>query len=199
MPKVLAIDPLAPDAAVIAEAVEALQKGHLVVLPTETVYGLCGHPDRPEAVRAMYEVKGRDPGKPLAFLACDIDQVRATDARFTAEAERVAQRFWPGPLTLVLPVGDQTVGFRVPDHKVPRCVMKELGCPILATSANRSGQPDATTASEAVDALGDDVALVLDAGPSEGAVASTVLLALQDRLEVLREGALSRAQVEGAA
>lgn len=199
MPKVLVIDPLSPDAAVIAEAVETLQQGRLVVLPTETVYGLCAHPDRPNAVQAMYDVKGRDPGKPMAFLASDIGQVRAAGARLTKAAERVAQRFWPGPLTLVLPVDDRTVGFRVPDHKVPGCVMKELGGPILATSANRSGQPEATTAVEAIAALGEAVALVLDAGPSEGAVASTVLLALQDRLEVLREGALSKEEIEGAA
>ena len=199
MPRVLAIDPFSPSPQVVKQAADALCAGRLVVLPTETVYGLCAHPDRPEAVRAVYDAKGRDDTKPLAFLAADVNQVRAGGATLHAAAERVACRFWPGALTLVLPVAGEAVGFRVPDHAVPQQVITQVGAPILATSANRSGDPPATTAAQAIAQLGDAVALVLDGGACSGRQASTVVSALQDELEILREGAISRADLEGAA
>ena len=199
MPRVLAVDLHDPDPVVMEMAAHALSNGELVVLPTETVYGLCAHPDRPEAIRSIYNVKARDETKPLACLASDVNQVRETGAIFNEEAERLARDFWPGALTLVLPVGKKAQGFRVPHHAVPCHVMSYLGGPMVATSANLSGSPAATTAHDAIAQVGRSVSLVLDGGPCKGKKASTVVSAMDRSLKVLREGAISRMQLCGAA
>lgn len=199
MPRVLAVDLHDPDPDVVEMAAHALWNGELVVLPTETVYGLCAHPDQTQAIRSIYHVKTRDDAKPLACLACNVNQVRAAGATFNEEAERLARDFWPGALTLVLPVGSKTQGFRVPDHAVPCCVMSRLGGPMVATSANRSGNPATTTAQDAISQVGNSVSLVLDGGPCKGKKESTVVSTMNGTLKVLREGAISRKQLCGTA
>jgi L-threonylcarbamoyladenylate synthase len=108
-------------------------------------------------------------------------------------AEELARAFWPGPLTLVLPVGDGTyTGFRVPDHPVPLALLRRIGHPLAVTSANRSGDPDAFHAQDAVKMIGSSVDMVLDGGPVTGMVPSTVIRVEDDRIEILRQGALDR-------
>lgn len=195
--RMLPVAAQAPDPAVVEEAVRVLRAGGLVVLPTETVYGVAADPRQPAALQRLFQAKGRDDGKPVARLAASAAQVAAQGIELSGLAGRLAARFWPGPLTMVLEGPEGPVGYRVPDHAVPLAVLRAFGAPIAATSANRSGQPDAVNAAEAAEALGTAVDLILDAGPAPGAVPSTVVrIARGKRFEILRAGALAAAIAE---
>ena len=167
----------------------------MIILPTETVYGLAAL-DRPEAEEAIYRAKARDPRKPIPLLAADVDAVERFGARITPRARRVAERYWPGALTLVLPVNDRWEGFRVPDHAVARAVAEAAGGILRVTSANLSGAPAALTADQAGEALGGRVALILDAGPCRWRQASTVVKAGDDPWILLREGVIPWAEIQ---
>jgi L-threonylcarbamoyladenylate synthase len=173
-----------------------LKAGGLILLPTETVYGLAAAADRPEAEAAIYRAKARDPRKPIPLLAADIDAVARFGARFSPRARRVAERFWPGALTLILPVGDRWEGFRVPDHAVARAVASAAGGVLRVTSANLSGEPAAVTADQAGAALAGRVDLILDAGPCRWKQASTVVKAADDEWTMVREGVIPWADLQ---
>ena len=196
-----------PDA--LAAAVLAMTSGGIVGLPTETVYGL-GVVPRPDALQALIVAKRRPGDKGLALLIDGLDQIDGL-VELTEPARRLAERFWPGALTLVLPLrrpelvpeavtgGRDTLGLRIADHPVPRALARELG-PIAVTSANRSGEPAARTAAELIAVVGGSLTLVLDDGPVRGGVASTVVSVSRDgSWRVLREGALDRAAIDAAA
>jgi tRNA threonylcarbamoyl adenosine modification protein (Sua5/YciO/YrdC/YwlC family) len=208
--------------AALQAASDALARGRLVGLPTETVYGLaCALND--EALEHLLRAKGRPRQKGITILVDSLDQA-ATLAELPAAARRLAERFWPGPLTLVVPARVEaglpmlltgprfTVGLRLPDHPVPRALARRLG-PLPLTSANRSGEPDATEATAVVEALGELVAVVIDTGPSAGGVPSTVVAVGEavaetegqpapvlggTRVRVLRVGALTQETIESA-
>ncbi len=180
----------------IEDVVAALLVGGVVVLPTDTVYGLVAVARDHAATAALFALKGRPEGVPLAVLCASVEQALAlVDPSVGAPVEAVAARWWPGPLTLVLPRRDGvdlhlgepagTVGVRVPDHDLVRAVAARVG-PIAATSANRHGAPVAETAAAAA-ALGDRVALVVDGGTLEGR-SSTVVDATAWPWVVLRAG-----------
>ena len=175
-------------------AVEALRAGGAVVLPTDTVYGLAALPGHQDL---LYDLKGRPASVPIAVLVADVEQA-ATIVRLDDRARRLADAFWPGPLTIVLaPVaGDATVGVRCPAHELVRALAARVG-PLPTTSANRHGQPTPRTAAEAAAALAGQPALVIDGGPC-GDTASTVVDLTGEQLVVLREGALSSAAIEVA-
>jgi tRNA threonylcarbamoyl adenosine modification protein (Sua5/YciO/YrdC/YwlC family) len=194
-PRVLRVDPRRPDEAAIREAAAALAEGRLVVIPTETVYGLCADPRNEAAMTALCVAKRRPEEKKCACLVGGLDHLLAAGAVVDPVVHRLAERFWPGPLTLVLDTPAGPAGFRWPDHEVALAVVRAFGRPVAATSANRSGEPPARTAAEAVAALGDAVALVLDGGPVSGGVPSTVMKVHRGVITVLREGALSGARV----
>jgi L-threonylcarbamoyladenylate synthase len=162
-----------------------------VVLPTDTVYGVAADPAVPGAEERLRMAKGRDAGKPIPLLAAGVDDVLARTGAIDPLARRLAGAFWPGPLTMVLPVGEGSEGFRVPDHALTLAVLRAAGGCLRVTSANRSGEPDARSADAAVAALGASVALVLDGGPVPGGIPSTVVRVSDGALTVLREGALS--------
>jgi L-threonylcarbamoyladenylate synthase len=198
----------AADADALHVAGAALLVGGIVGLPTETVYGLAVLP-RPAALRALIDAKRRTPDKGIPLLLDGLDQVAGLVV-VTASAQRLAARFWPGPLTLVLPLlrarslpedltgGRSSLAVRVPDHPVPRALARELG-PLAVTSANLSGEREARTAAELVAALGASLACVIDDGPVRGGVPSSVVAVdAAGTLEILREGALSRARLEAA-
>ncbi len=179
-------------------AVEALLAGDLVVLPTDTVYGLAALPGDAAAMDRLFAAKGRGASTPVAVLCADLRQAAAlVDPAEEAPLRAVGERWWPGPLTLVLRrrsgvdlhLGEPatTVGVRVPDHPLVRAVAERVG-PIAATSANRHGEPPAATAEEVLLAL-PEVALAVDEGPIEGR-ASTVIDATARPWRVLREGPL---------
>jgi tRNA threonylcarbamoyl adenosine modification protein (Sua5/YciO/YrdC/YwlC family) len=180
----------------IARAVALLRRGGVVGIPTDTVYGIGADPFDEIAVTRLYEIKGRDEAKAIAILAADVTQAEAV-ARLSGPARELAERYWPGPLTLVLPraagaprsLGDperDTVGVRVPGHPVALGLLRAAG-PLSVTSANRSGEPPVSGSDEAVETLGDLVDLYLP-GRSGGGEASTVVDVTGAELRVLRQG-----------
>lgn len=182
---------------VVAQVVEALARGGVVVLPTDTVYGVAALPAEADAVERLFMLKGRRSDVPIAVLCSDAGQALAlADPVDPAAARRVAERWWPGPLTLVLPrraglelhLGEPetTIGLRVPDHQLVQAVAAAVG-PVATTSANRHGRPTPATAGEAVAALGPGVALAVDGGRLEGR-SSTVVDATVTPWRTLREG-----------
>lgn len=190
-PKILSIDLEKPDPQVLSDAADAIRAGHVLIVPTETVYGVLGNADNPETVERIYEIKGRDKDKPLARLLADDSTIR--DLIPAGAPKRLSQCYWPGPLTLILPVGEKTIGYRVPEPLALRQLILASGCDIVATSANLTGEPPATNAEEAQKALGDKVNLVLDGGPSRLGHPSTVVATdSSGALTVLREGAISK-------
>ena len=187
------------DDAAVATAVAALERGELIVMPTETVYGLAADPRVPGTVERIYAAKQRDRGKPLQMLVSGVEVIAAMGFALSAVERRLAERFWPGSLTLIVTDGERSEGFRVPDLDVALAVIKLGGGALRATSANTSGEPPALTAEDAAACLGDAVAVVLDGGPIVGGVASTVArVDEQGGIEVLREGGISRAALEAA-
>lgn len=194
-PPLIVVDPLRPAKGAIEKAVAALEAGSLILVPTETVYGLAGDPRVPGVERRMYDVKGRDEGKPLPLMASGVEQVLAYGAVMGVRARRLAARHWPGPLTLVLETPHGEEGFRVPDHAVMRAILARIGTPLRVTSANRSGAAAAVTAAQAVQALGHGVALALDGGPCRIGTASSVVRLAGGEVTVLRAGAIPSAEL----
>lgn len=195
-------------AVAVDHAAQVLSEGGLVVVPTDTVYGLAAALDRPEAVEAIYQVKRRPAERPIALLVDRAEEVAQVAAAVPPEAELLMERFWPGGLTIVLPrkpgipdivtAGGPTVAVRMPDHPTPRAIVRRLGRPLPTTSANRHGQPSPKNADEARAALGSDVALILDAGPAPGGIDSTVLDLTAHPPVVLRSGAIPTEALEQA-
>lgn len=195
MIRILDIDRLQPETGLLEEAKAVLDAGGLVIVPTETVYGIACNPAVPGAMEKLAAAKGRDGDKPVARLASDPQQVARAAANWNAGLAALAETYWPGPLTIVLETGEGWTGFRIPDHAVALGLAETCGCALALTSANLSGDPDTRTAQEAMDAVQAD--LVLDSGPSaKQAVPSTVVRVDGDRIECLRQGALSFAEVE---
>jgi L-threonylcarbamoyladenylate synthase len=195
MVRVLDIDRLQPEAGRLEEARAVLDSGGLVIVPTETVYGIACNPAVPGAMEKLAAAKKRDGGKPVARLASGPEQVARTATNWNAGLAALAENYWPGPLTIVLETGGGWTGFRIPDHAVALGLAKACGCTLALTSANLSGDPDTKTAQEAMAAVAAD--LVLDSGPSgEQAVPSTVVKVDGDRIECLREGCIPFEQVE---
>ncbi len=182
-------------------ALDKLERGEPVVVPTETVYGLACRPDIPGAVERVFSLKGRPDSKPLPRMVASIAAVRAQVCRWPEAAERLATRFWPGPLTLVLDApGNTTLAFRIPDHPVLLALLRACPQPLAVTSANRSGEKETHTATDAGAALGDADLLILDAGPSAWGCPSTIvdLSGVDGAPRILREGAIDREQIERA-
>jgi len=180
--------------AAIAAAAGRLRDGEVVALPTETVYGLAALPSAEAALRAA---KGRDEAKPFTWAVASRAAAEQLVDLSALGPAKLARRFWPGPLTLVLPRrgGGATLGVRVPGHPVALAVLRELDQPLLLTSANRSGCADARTAEEARAALEGAIPLVLDGGPAPLAQASTVVSFAGARPIVHREGVIDRGMV----
>ncbi len=188
-------------------AIEVLRAGGIVALPTDTVYGIAVALATPGGIERLFLAKRRPPEKGIALLLADPAQADAVGIS-NAVSRRLADAFWPGPLTLVLPRrpgsdlpdaltdGAPTVGVRVPDHDCPRALAAVLG-PLPTTSANLSGEPDPVDVAMVL-ALGDRIDLIIDGGPTPGPVASTVVDCTVSPPIVLREGVLGSARVGAA-
>ena len=174
----------------VDEVVSTLRRGALVILPTDTVYGVAADPGMPGAEERLFRVKRRADNKPIALLAADGRQVEVAKAELGVIGRALADRYWPGALTMVLKTGDIWEGFRVPNHPVTLAILKAMGSVLRVTSANLSGEAPALTAAAAVAALGSAIELVVDAGPAPGGVPSTVVKIGLGRCDVLREGAI---------
>ncbi len=196
-------------AATIHQAARLLRDGRLVAFPTETVYGLGADATNGVAVAAIFEAKGRPHFNPLIVHVADVADVSPL-AHMTPLARRLADAFWPGPLTLVLarvpgsPIADlanaglDTVAIRVPSHPVARALIRAAGRPVTAPSANRSGHVSATEAGHVADDLEDRVAMILDDGPCAAGVESTVIDATGDVPVLLRPGAVTAEDIARA-
>jgi L-threonylcarbamoyladenylate synthase len=205
---IVAVDPHHPGAAA-SRAVDVLRAGEVVALPTDTVYGLAALPTIPRSTDRLFALKGRGTDMPIAVLCADAVQALglAAPGALTDEVRRIAERLWPGPLTLVLPrlpglayeLGEpaDTVGVRCPDHELVRTIAATAG-PIATTSANRHREPPSPTAEGVAATFGPGLALVLDGGRCE-APPSTVVAATGAAWRVLRQGSVPLAQVTAAA
>ncbi len=201
----LIVDAAAPDAAAIARAAACLRQGGLVAFPTETVYGLGAHALDDAAVARIFEAKGRPANDPLIVHIATFDQVHALVSRVPAGARTLAARFWPGALTLVMPrsaavpravtAGLPTVAVRVPSHPVARALLEAARLPIAAPSANLFSRPSPTRASHVQEDLDGRVDMIIDAGPTDVGVESTVLDISGDVPTVLRPGAVSLEEI----
>ncbi|HXH07253.1 MAG TPA: L-threonylcarbamoyladenylate synthase [Vicinamibacterales bacterium] len=197
MPTVVSVDPRSPDRDLIARAAEAMRAGGIVAYPTDTLYGLGVDPRHRGAVAALFAAKGRPAGQALPLIAADADQAGLA-ARLTPLARRLAEAFWPGPLTIVVPAAaplapgvaaaDGTVAIRVPAHEVARALARAIGWPVTATSANRSGEPPASTMDAVLGALADRLAFAIDAGPAPGGPPSTIVDATGPAPVLVRAG-----------
>jgi L-threonylcarbamoyladenylate synthase len=191
----------------IATAAEALRRGELVILPTETVYGLAADAGNGRAVARIFEVKGRPRFNPLISHVPGVAAARAL-AQFDKQAEALAEAFWPGPLTLVLPASDgarvsdlaraglDTVAIRAPAHPTAQALLRAFGGPVAAPSANRSGRPSPTRLAHALEEVGAGVAAALDGGPCVVGLESTVVSVAPTGVSLLRPGGVTRAEIE---
>ena len=190
-----------------AEAVRVLNAGGLVILPTETVYGLAADAGNARAVAAIFEAKGRPRFNPLIAHVSDAVQAEAV-AVFDHHARALAEAFWPGPLTIVAPIRDRagvcdlaragldSVAVRVPGHARARALISAFGRPVVAPSANRSGRPSPTTFADAVEETGFAAGAAIDGGPCAVGVESTVVSVLDGRVALLRPGSVTRDALE---
>jgi L-threonylcarbamoyladenylate synthase len=200
------VDPGAPQRDALQEAAKWIRNGGLVALPTDTLYGLAADPFRSDAIARVFTVKGRTAASALPLIAADADQIAARLGPLSAAAQRLAAKFWPGPLTLLIPApvalarevtaGTGRVGVRVPAHDIARAICRGADRPITATSANRSGQPATADPEEVERTLGEDVDLLIDAGPTRGGAPSTIVDTTGPTPRLVREGAVSWHEIQ---
>ena len=203
------VDPHHPDPSVIKRAADILRDGGLVAFPTETVYGLGANALNADAVARVFEAKARPAWNPVIAHVTTVDEARALTTVWPAIATVLAKAFWPGPLTLVLPKHDSVpdivsaglpaVAIRIPNHPVARALITALGAPIAAPSANRFTELSPTTAAHVQESLGDRIEMILNGGPSDVGIESTVVDLTGATPVLLRPGVISREMLAAAA
>ncbi len=189
----------------IESALSALRAGEAIVFPTETFYGVGVDALNRRALERLFQLKGRDPGKPVGLIAADLEMVARVAVEIPPAARRLATRFWPGPLTIVLPARPELareltnreggVGIRVSPHPIALELTRRLGSPLTATSANLAGQSPARTLNEAWQAFGEAIAAYVDGGTLRGELPSTVVALQGATIKILRPGALTEDQL----
>jgi len=192
----------------IEKAAQLLRQGEVVAIPTETVYGLAANALDERAVAKIFEVKGRPSDNPLIVHIAAVEQLSALTSRLPDSAIKLADRFWPGPLTMVLPgseivpsltrAGLGSVGIRLPAHPVARKLIRAAGVPLAAPSANMSGRPSPTSAAHCLEDLSGRVPVILNGGPCGIGVESTVVSLTENTPRILRPGAVTPEQIEAA-
>lgn len=200
--EILRVHPDEPQQDRVDYIVSCLRKGNVVALPTDTFYGLAVDPVNLRAVEQIYQIKTRQRHKPLSLLISDLSQAYSLARDSDATLDKLADKFWPGPLTLIVRAGSKlplrstantgNVAIRVPDAAIPRAVVERFGLPITATSANLQGASECTNAACVRDQIGDRVPLIVDGGPTGRSLPTTIVdLSLgPGRWEILREGAI---------
>jgi L-threonylcarbamoyladenylate synthase len=197
----IVVDPEQPDAAAIARAAAILIEGGAIAMPTDTLYGLAVDPSNAAAVAALFTIKDRAAERAIPLVAADAAQVTEWLGELPPLAHKLAERFWPGPLTLVVAAssridpgvtgGGSTVGVRVPAHAATRALCRAAGRLLTATSANISGQPASADPGEVVRAIGARIAAIVDAGRTPGGPPSTIVDVTGGAPRLIREGAIT--------
>jgi L-threonylcarbamoyladenylate synthase len=200
------VDPESPQRDAIDEAAKWILNGGVVAIPTDTLYGLAVDPFSADAVARLFAVKGRSAERGLPLVATDAAQISAHLGRLSPDAERLAARFWPGPLTLLVAAprtlardvtgGTGKVGVRVPADAVARAVCAAVGRPITATSANVSGEPATSDPGHVERALGDRIDLLIDVGQTPGGAPSTIVDATGASPTLVRAGAIAWEEIQ---
>jgi tRNA threonylcarbamoyl adenosine modification protein (Sua5/YciO/YrdC/YwlC family) len=200
--EILRIHPDEPEPELIARVAKSIESGQVVALPTDTFYGLAVDPVNLRAVDRIYDVKTRARHKPLSLLISDVAQAYALARNCDNAFDKLAERFWPGPLTIIVKAGSRlplrvtantgNVALRVPEAPIARAIVDKLGLPITATSANLSGFPECTSAMSVFDQLGDLIPMIVDGGPTARNVATTIVDLSGDTnsWSIIREGAI---------
>jgi L-threonylcarbamoyladenylate synthase len=198
--KRIVVDPVRPDPTAVAHAAATLREGGVVAIPTDTLYGLAADPWNSAAVAKVFTIKGRPDDRALPLVAANVDQVEQWLGEMSPTARRLAQRFWPGPLTLVMrapralapgvTAGGTTVGVRVPAHAVTRALCAAFERPVTATSANISGQAATDNPDKVAETLTEGLDLLLDSGTTPGGPASTIVDLTHGDMRLIREGAV---------
>jgi L-threonylcarbamoyladenylate synthase len=194
------------DAQSLAYAVQLLRAGQVIAFPTDTVYGVGADGFNERAIEQLFVVKERERGKAIPYLLADTDDLAKVVREMPRAAQILAEKFWPGGLTLIVPAsprvpkilmaGGDTVAVRVPNHPTPRALIATLGVPLAATSANISGGPDPANAQEVLAQLNGRLPLVLDGGATRGNVPSSVVDVTSDPPKVLRVGVIAVEEIE---
>lgn len=190
----------------LPHAADILKNGGLVAFPTDTVYGLAALPFNPEFIERLYTAKGRNSERAIAILLGNEEQLKQVASEVSETTHRLTKRFWPGPLTLIVPKApslpkvlspNPTIGVRIPDHPVARAFLQLVG-PLAVTSANLSGQGNTRTAQEVFAQLEGRIDLILDGGQSPGGVPSTVVDCTSPEPLIIREGPVSQKDLQAA-
>ncbi len=207
MAELVKIDSAESFARAVEKAAEIILSGGLVAVPTETVYGLAACATNPVAVSRIFSVKGRPSNNPIIIHVCSVEMAKEYVAEWPSTAQLLSSFFWPGPLTLVLKknsrvpdivtAGGLTVAVRMPNQAFTLALISKCGIPLAAPSANLSGYLSPTTAGHVIEQLGDKIDLVVDAGPTQVGIESTVLDLTVDPPQILRPGILHAAILEG--
>ena len=205
MAEIVQVNPDSPEPSAIAQAAERIRRGQVVAIPTDTYYGLAANPFDRAAVERIFAIKGRSTNAPLLLLLDSEEMARELTAELPPNFHRLARRFWPGPLTIVVAASAKVpalvtgetgrIGLRVPAAAIPRALVRQAGVPVTGTSANRTGEKECSTAQEVERCLGESVALILDGGPSVVTRPSTLVDLRGDTWELLREGAIPAEEI----
>ena len=189
-------------------AAQRLMDGGVIAIPTDTVYGLAAALDHPAAIARIYQLKGRDDGKPMPVLVSDMHAVERLTTRIDPLARALMKRFWPGALTIVLPAasmvpeevrrGGSTVGVRMPDNELAVAIISKAGGAVAVTSANRSGSPEATSAAMVREIFGCGLGWIVDGGECNGGRPSTVVQLVHGEPRILRCGAINEQDLRRA-
>jgi len=189
--KVIKLNPDFPEEPLIDEAAKVLKNGGLVVFPTETVYGIAANISNKDTVNKLYEIKKRPKDKPFSIHIADFDSLKQLGIIFSKDAERVARRFWPGPLTLVaFNNKKEKIGLRMPDNRIAFMLIKKSGVSVIAPSANLSGNKPPVSVEEAISEMDGHVNIILDGGRARIGMESTVMDVTEKPFRILRQGAI---------
>ncbi|MBI4479703.1 MAG: threonylcarbamoyl-AMP synthase [Acidobacteria bacterium] len=202
----LKINPVSPEPEPIERAAAVIQQGDVVAIPTDTVYGLAADPFNTAAVERLFAIKGRPPDSPVLLLVDSTEMAASLSKNLPASFHALAERYWPGPLTIVVEASERVpgiitantgrVGMRHPAAAIPQVLVRAVGGPITGTSANLSGHPECRSAREVEASLGQVVALILDGGRSGDELPSTVIRLRGESWELIREGVIRRAELD---
>jgi tRNA threonylcarbamoyl adenosine modification protein (Sua5/YciO/YrdC/YwlC family) len=205
--ELLRVHPDEPEPEMVSHIASCLSSGMVIALPTDTFYGLAVDPVNLHAVDRIYEIKTRARHKPLSLLIGEVEQAYELAREIDTAFDRLAERFWPGPLTIIVKAGSKlplrvtantgNVALRVPEAAIPRAIVRKLGLPITATSANLRGLPECTYAACVREQLGDKIPVIVDGGPTARSMATTIvdLSGGGNSWMILREGAIATHEI----